>query len=92
MFPWIGSRPVGSVKPPELLQILERVEQRGAIETTHRIQQTCSQVFRYAVASGLAESDPSRDLRGALPPWRPEHYPTLTDPHKVGQLLRDIDR
>jgi integrase len=43
------------------------------------------------VASGLAESDPSRDLRGALPPWRPEHYPTLTDPRKVSQLLRDIE-
>jgi len=51
----------------------------------------CGEVFRYAVASGLMESDPSRDLRGALPPWRPEHYPTLTDPRKVGQLLRDIN-
>jgi hypothetical protein len=50
---------------PELLQILKRVEQRGAIETTHRVQQNCGQVFRFAVASGLTESDPSRDLRGA---------------------------
>lgn len=91
VFPWIGSRPIASIKPPELLQILKRVEQRGAIETTHRVQQNCGQVFRYAVACGLLESDPSRDLRGALPPWRPEHYPTLTDPRKVGQLLRDID-
>ena len=91
VFPWIGSRPIADIKPPELLQILKRVEQRGAIETTHRVQQNCSQVFRYAVAAGFAESDPSRDLRGALPPWRPEHYPTLTDPRKVGQLLRDID-
>ena len=45
-------------------------------------------MFRYAVATGLLGSDPSRDLRGALPPWRPEHYPTLTDPRKVGVLLR----
>jgi len=71
--------------------VLKRVEARGAIETTHRVQQNCSQVLRYAVAIGLLESDPSRDLRGALPPWRPEHYPTLTDPRRVGQLLRDID-
>lgn len=91
VFPWIGARPIAGIKPPDLLQILKRVEQRGAIETTHRVQQNCGQVFRYAVASGLVESDPSRDLRGALPPWRPEHYPTLTDPRKVGQLLRDID-
>lgn len=91
VFPWIGAKPINSIKPPELLQLLKRVEVRGAIETTHRVQQNCSQVFRYAVAIGLLESDPSRDLRGALPPWRPEHYPTLTDPRRVGELLRDID-
>lgn len=91
VFPWLGSKPIQAIKPAELLQVLKRVEARGAIETTHRVQQNCSQVLRYAVAIGLIESDPSRDLRGALPPWRPEHYPTLTDPRRVGQLLRDID-
>lgn len=91
VFPWLGNKPIHAIKPPELLQVLKRVEGRGAIETTHRVQQNCGQVFRYAVAIGLIESDPSRDLRGALPPWRPEHYPTLTDPRRVGQLLRDID-
>ncbi|HSW09000.1 tyrosine-type recombinase/integrase [Aquabacterium sp.] len=91
VFPWLGAKPISTLKPPELLQVLNRVEVRGAIETTHRVQQNCSQVFRYAVAIGLLESDPSRDLRGALPPWRPEHYPTLTDPRRVGQLLRDIN-
>lgn len=91
VFPWIGGRPIASIKPPEILLLLKRVEERGAIETTHRVQQNCGQVFRYAVAHGLIESDPCRDLRGALPPWRPEHYPTLTDARRVGQLLRDID-
>ncbi len=91
VFPWIGAKSISAIKPPELLQVLKRVEVRGAIETTHRVQQNCGQVFRYAVAIGLLESDPSRDLRGALPSWRPEHYPTLTDPRRVGQLLQDID-
>jgi len=91
VFPWLGGKAIRTIKPPELLEILRRVEARGAIETTHRVQQNCGQVFRYAVAIGLLESDPSRDLRGALTPWRPEHYPTLTDPRKVGELLRDID-
>jgi integrase len=91
VFPWLGSKPIQAIKPPELLQVLKRVEARGAIETTHRVQQNCGQVFRYAVAVGLLESDPNRDLRGALPPWRPEHYPTLTDPRRVGLLLLDID-
>jgi integrase len=91
VFPWIGSKPVHSIRPMELLTLLKRVEDRGAVETTHRVQQNCGQVFRYAVATGRAESDPSRDLRGALTPWKPEHYPTLTDARQVGRLLRDID-
>jgi len=91
VFPWIGSKPVGSIRPMELLTLLKRVEYRGAVETTHRVQQNCGQVFRYAVATGRAESDPSRDLRGALTPWKPEHYPTLTDARDVCRLLRDIE-
>lgn len=91
VFPWIGSRMIDSIRPTELLALLRRVEDRGAIETTHRVQQNCGQVFRYAVATGRAQSDPSRDLRGALTPWKPEHYPTLTEPRQVGQLLRDIE-
>lgn len=91
VFPWIGSKPIASIKPMDLLSLLKRVEERGAIETTHRVQQNCGQVFRYAVATGRAESDPSRDLRGALTPWRPEHYPTLTEAREVGRLLRDIE-
>jgi integrase len=91
VFPWIGQRPVTSIRPADVLELLRRVEARGALETTHRIQQNCGQVFRYAVATGRSEIDPSRDLRGALAPWKPQHYPTLTDPREIGRLLRDID-
>jgi hypothetical protein len=45
----------------------------------------CGQVFRHAVATARAESDPSRYLRGALTPWKPRHYATLTDPREVGR-------
>jgi integrase len=90
VFPWIGSKPIKSIRPADLLSLFKRVEERGALETTHRVQQNCGQVFRYAVATARADSDPSRDLRGALPPWKPQHYPTITDPRTVGRLLRDI--
>lgn len=90
VFPWVGKRAIESIKPADLLDILKRVQARGAIETTHRIQQNCGQVFRYAVATGRAASDPSRDLRGALPAWKPVHYPTITAPRDVGRLLRDL--
>lgn len=91
LFPWIGSRPVAEIKAPELLRCLRRIESRGALETAHRVLQNAGQVFRYAIATGRADRDPSTDLRGALAPWKPQHYPAPTDPKAVGELLRAID-
>jgi integrase len=91
IFPWIGSRPIAEVSAPELLAVLRRIENRGAIETAHRAQQNCSQVFRYAIATGRAERDPSPDLRGALAPVQEKHLAAITDPKAVGRLLRAID-
>lgn len=91
VFPWIGARPVSEVTPPEVLSVVRRVEERGALETAHRVRGICGQVFRYAVATGRATTDPSRDLRGALPPARPRHLAAVTEPRRVGELLRAID-
>lgn len=88
LFPWIGGRPIADITAPELLQVLRRIEDRQALETAHRALQNCGQVFRYAVASGRAERDPSGDLRGALAPWKPDHFAAITEPVKVGELLR----
>ena len=70
---------------------MRRVEARGAVETAHRVLAICGQVFRYAIATGRAVSDPSRDLRGALPPVKPQHLAAVTEPKRVGALLRAID-
>lgn len=91
LFPWLGKRPIAEIKAPELLRCLRRVESRGALETAHRILQNSGQVFRYAIATGRADRDPSADLRGALTPWKPKHYPAPTEPAAVGELLRAID-
>ncbi len=91
LFPWLGARPIAEIKAPELLQALRRIEGRGALETAHRALQNSGQVFRYAVATGRSERDSSRDLRGALAPWRPVHYASITEPAKVGKLLRAMD-
>ena len=90
-FPWLGARPITEIRAPELLAVARRVEARGAAETAHRILQTCGQVFRFAVATGRAERDPTTDLRGALPPPRKGRMAALTDPEEVGALLRAID-
>lgn len=90
VFPWLGARPLASVSAPELLQCLRRVEARGAIETAHRIKQACGQVFRYGVAIGACERDPAADLRDALRPVVVRHYAAITDPQRVGELLRAL--
>src|SRR5215831_14134535 len=87
-FPHIGGRPIAEVTSPEVLVLLRKVEARGAIETAHRTLQNCSQVFRYAVATGRAERDPTLDLRGALAPVTERHHPSITDPKAIGALLR----
>jgi len=91
VFPWIGNRPISEIKAPELLKVLQRVEERGTLETAHRIRTICGQVFRYALATGRAERDPASDLRGALPQTQERHRAAITEPKKVGDLLRAID-
>ena len=91
VFPWIGGRPIAEIKAPELLQAMRRIEERGVLETAHRALQNCGQVFRYAVAHGLAERDPSGDLRGALPPVKGRHFAAIVDPAGVAKLLRSFD-
>ncbi len=91
IFPWMGKRPIAEVKAPELLSVLRRIEERGAVETAHRASQNCGQVFRYAVATGRAERDPTGDLKGAIPPTKQTHHASITDPREIGALLRAID-
>jgi integrase len=91
VFPWLGRRPIAEIKAPELLECLRRVEARGAIETAHRIKQSCGLVFRYAIATGLCERDPSADLREALTPIQSRHHAAIVDPNRVGELLRAIE-
>lgn len=74
-----------------MLSCLRRIESRGALDTAHRAHQNCGQIFRYAIATGRAERDPSADLRGALPPAKHQQHASITDPEKVGALLRAID-
>ncbi len=91
VFPWIGERPIAEITASELLTIIRRVENRGALDTAHRVLSTCGQVFRYAVATLRAERDPSVDLRGALPPADTNHFAATTDPERVAAILRDMD-
>jgi integrase len=89
--PWLGARPIAELKAADLLAVLRRIEERGALESAHRTKQALGQIFRYAVASGRAERDPTADLRGALPPPGKNSFAAITDPKEVSALLRAID-
>lgn len=90
-FPYLGGRPIAEITSREMLAILRRVEERGAIETAHRTKQNCGQVFRYAVATGRADRDPTVELRGALAPTSERHHAAIIDPKGIGALLRAIE-
>jgi integrase len=90
VFPHIGNRPIKKIKAHELLSVLRRIEARGILHSAHNIRGICGQIFRYAVATGRAESDPAAALRGALPPAKTVNRAALTDPSRVGDLLRAI--
>lgn len=91
IFPWIGGKPIADITAQQLLETIRRIEQRGALETAHRALGNCGQVFRYAVATGRAERDPSGDLRGALPPVKETHFASVTEPKQVAEVLRALD-
>jgi integrase len=91
VFPWIGQAPVAGITPPQLLEVLRRIESRGVVETAHRALENCSQVFRYAVATGKHSTNPARDLKDALKRPDPRNFPAITDPKCLGELLRAGD-
>jgi integrase len=90
-YPSIGERRVTEITAPELLSVLRKVEVRGRYETARRLRSTCGMVFRYAIATGRAERDPSADLRGALTAPRVNHRSAIVDPTAIGALLRAIE-
>ena len=91
VFPWIGQRPIRDVKRNDLRDVLSRIESIGRIETAHRVLQLCNSVFEHANNEEIAEHNPCRGLQEVLTPVQERHHPSITDPKRVGELLRAID-
>ena len=87
----IQRTPIVEITAPDLLAQLRKIEAKGNYETARRVLQLSSRVFRYAVATARLTSDPARDLKGALTAPQPKHFAAITDPKRVGELLRAID-
>jgi integrase len=91
VIPYLGGKPIASIEAPDLLDVLKRIEGKGVIDTAHRTKEVCGRIFRYAIATGRAKHDIAADLVGALAPRTTTHHAAITDPVKVGALLRAID-
>ncbi|SEO19930.1 Integrase [Duganella sp. CF517] len=90
LFPFIGEMSVETIKPRDILAIIQRVEARGAIDSAHRIRQVCGQILRFGVALGWTERDVTPDLKGALMAVPRKNYAALTEPKEVAALMRAI--
>ncbi|HFK5742696.1 TPA: tyrosine-type recombinase/integrase [Enterobacter asburiae] len=77
VFPYIGKKPIAEIKPLELLNVLRRMEGRGATEKAKKVRQRCGEVFRYAIVTGRAEYNPAPDLSSAMQGHESKHYPFL---------------
>ena len=90
LFPHFAARRIGEIEPIELLAALRRVEERGALDVASRVLITARAVWRYAVATARAPRDITGDLKGALTPHKKRHFAAITDPVKLGELVRVI--
>ncbi|MCL6399280.1 MULTISPECIES: tyrosine-type recombinase/integrase [Pectobacterium] len=77
IFPYVGKRAIAEIKPLELLNVMRKMEKRGALEKMKKVRQRCSEVFRYAIATGRAEINPAADLTSVLTTHKAQHYPFL---------------
>lgn len=91
IYPWIGTTPINHLETSDLLSVLQRIEDRGAIDTAHNARQVLNQIFRYAKQTRRVETNPASDLVGALKPKGTQHRPAISDPQEFGKLLLAID-
>lgn len=90
VFPLIGRHPVAKIEAPDVLAVLERIVQRGTVETAHRVKFIIAAIMRYAVATARAKTDPTTVLAGVLPAAPERHFAAIVDPDRLGGLLRAI--
>jgi len=90
VFEAFGQKPITDVTSPDILALCRKIEAKGTIETAHRIKMTCGLVFRYAIATGRANYEPTQALKGALQPVITTHHASMVKPSDVARLMQDI--
>lgn len=91
VFPWMGKRPITEIDAPEILSVLKRIDSRGARFTAHRVRSEIGRVFFYGIKEGHCTTNPAAGLVKAIPPAQTTHFASITEPAKVGEMLRAFD-
>ncbi len=91
VFPKIGALPIKEITSPIVLTVVRAIENRSSIETARRIRQRISAVYSYAIASGIAESDPAASIRAAMKPLIKGRQPALATLDEARALLRTVE-
>ncbi|GHV50486.1 integrase [Synergistales bacterium] len=91
LLPFIGNMKIADVTSVDVLRVVRRIEALGHAHMAHRVCQICGQVFRYGIASGLCQGDPTGGIKGAMQTHIAQHQASITDPEEIGALLRAID-
>ena len=89
IFPYTGRRPIVDMKPMDWLEILRRIEKRGALEKMRKVRQRCGEVYRYAIVTGRADYNPVSDLATALATPKKTHFPFLTA-EELPHFIKDL--
>ena len=87
----IGQKPIAEITAPTVLGCLRKVEAKGNYQTAKRMRSIIGSVFRYAIATGVAENDLTYVLRGALIQHTSTPRAAITDKSELGGLMRAID-
>lgn len=91
LFPFIGSLGISQIRPKQILEITDRLERAGIYEQAHRVRQIADQVFCYAIARELCETNPANAIKGALAPKKTKHFAAILEPEALGIFLRKAD-
>lgn len=91
ILPYLSNTPIADISSLDLLNVLRRMEARGTTDIAHRVKQICGQVFRYGIATGVCDNDPSVALKGALLAHKMKHMASIIDPRELARLLQAID-
>ena len=93
LFPWIGTRAMTDIHPMELLAALQKVEERGAVETADRVLMLARQVWDYWLPTAdVQQRNITEGLKGRLTPYRGKSFAAIVDPLRMGELLRAMKR